>query len=123
MDNDDKLIKRLTEVGFLAAGYGSLEEAATIFSAVQQERPDSEYPHIGLAFAQLNAGKHDEAIATLRDKALEARSESSLAKAFLGLALHLAGRSGESNNHLEAVVASNDDPDAVALAKGLLGSA
>jgi predicted Zn-dependent protease len=107
------------EIGYLATGGGMSNEAATIFTALESVRPESELPLVGQAVTRLNAGRADEAIALLR-KALEKNPDSEYAASFLGLALMQAGLSQAAANILKQVEAAGTDPHAKALAQSLL---
>ncbi len=108
------------EVGYLATGGGMTAEAATIFGALEAVRPESELPLVGQAVTQLNAGQPQEAIALLR-KALERNPDSEFAATFLGLSLMQAGMTSAAENILKQVEGSGRNPQAVGLAKNLLG--
>ena len=124
MTIDTAEVRKLTEVGFLAAGYGLFEEAATLLDAVRTVRPDSEFPLIGLAVLELTRGTPEEAVSILRRQALPAFPNSSDVKSFLGLALFMVGHRQESRSVLEEVTADADaSAEALALARAVLEQA
>ncbi len=120
MEIPQQSVQDLMEVGYLAGGYGYFKEAVTIFDGLAAVRPDSEYPHIGLAMTQLGMKQSEEAVRILRDHALPKNPDNSLTKAFLGLALMQAGLNGESENVLNQVIDANQNETAVELARNLL---
>lgn len=120
MEISTDLVKLLMEIGYVAVGSGLSAEAAAIFAGVEAARPESELPAIGLAVSQMNSGRADEAVRTLRDKALVRKPDSQIAKSFLGLALKLAGFQADSRALLSEVVQANAHAEAVAMAQSLL---
>lgn len=121
MDIDDDLIKLLAELAFVAGGYGMIEQTDAIVAALEVLRPGSERPYLIQALARLNLQDTAGAERILRDRALKANPDSAMAKAYLGLALHLQGRAGERDRVL-AEAAADGDEDAAALARHLLGA-
>ena len=119
MEIRTETLKRLMEIGYVAAGSGLYSDAETIFAGIQAVRPDSEMPQIGWAVVRMNAGLHDDATKILRN-VIDQKPESDLTKSFLGLALRLAGMSGQSESILQEVVDANRDETAVAMARSLL---
>jgi hypothetical protein len=117
---NDQQIRLLAEVGFLAGGHRLSAQAEQISLALEQLRPDSEKPFLVRAMAQLNAQETDQAIRVLQEQALAKVPDSSIAKAFLGLAFHIAGRGNDKARILDEVLSADDDEDAVALARSLL---
>lgn len=118
------VVRRLTEVGFLACGQGRFDEATTIFDALREARPQSEYPLIGLAVLELARNNADGAVAVLRRQALSAFPDSATVKAFLGFALFAQGHRQESRAILEPLVAdATTGAEVLALARGVLESA
>ena len=120
MEIDKKMLQLLTEIGFFAAGNGFFVEAEKIFEGIQAVRSESEYPHIGLAWAKINAHKPEEAIAVLKEKALKLNPDNDLAKSYLGLALRLANLNHESESVLQEVVESGRNAEAVNMARAVL---
>ena len=105
-------LRRLLEIGYVAAGNGYFAEAETIFRGVAAMRPESSAPVIGRAVSALNRGMAAEAVRLL--EAERQRSpDDALVQAFLGLALRSAGRNAEST---AALAALSDSADAVAAA-------
>ena len=122
MDFDDDLIKLLTELAFFAGGCGMVAQSDAIATGLEVMRPGSEGPHLVRAISRLNQNNAELAERILREQALKAQPDSSMAKAFLGVALHMQGRLNERDNTLKEVIAINDDEDAVRIAHDLLGS-
>lgn len=123
MDSD--AIRLLTEIGFLAAGKADVDRARRIFDALALVRPDRAFPFIGSATALLNTGRAREAAMLLfKAKAgLPAGNESDMVAAFLGLALQLDGRNGESVHVLRhlADAPDHEKSEGWRLARRLLG--
>ena len=119
METNSATVKLLSEIGFMAAARCRVQDATTIFEGLQAARPDSEYPAIGLAVAQLSGKNYDQAIKLLRENALAKNPDSADAKSFLGLALKMAGRTSESDTVLKEAATSGKGP-AQAMAEALL---
>ena len=121
MDIDDDLIKLLAELGFIAGGYGLIEQTDALVGALAALRPGSERPYLIQALARMNLQDAAGAEHILREQALRANPDSALAKAYLGMALHLQGRISERDRALNEALASGDaDEDALTLARHLL---
>jgi predicted Zn-dependent protease len=111
-------LRRLLEIGYVAAGNGRFSDAETIFRGVAAVRPGSSAPVIGRAVAALNRGAASEAVVLL--EAERNRSpDDAMVQAFLGLALQSAGRNAEGAATLAAVMESAD-PLAATMARSLL---
>ena len=111
-------LRRLLEIGYVAAGNGYFAEAETIFAGVAAARPESFAPAIGRAVAALNRGAAAEAVRVLEAERSRHPREA-LLQAFLGLALRQVGCNAESAAALEPLVAGAD-PLAAAIARNLL---
>lgn len=123
MDIDDDLVKLLAELGFIAGGYGMMEQTDAIVGALEALRPGSERPYLIQALALINLQDFAKAEHILREQALRANPDSAMATACLGLALHFQGRINERDRLLNVVLtASDDDQDAVAMARQLLAT-
>ncbi len=94
-------------IGFLAADCANTPIAEKLFQAVHLAKPSTEAPLIGLAYNAIIAGKFDEAITLLKEKALKINPNSATAKAYLGLALGCKGEKEASNKILEEVAAES----------------
>lgn len=97
-------VQLLTQIGFLAAGRGDAPRALRIFEALVLLRPQRAFAYVGLAATLLNAGRAMDAVQRLQTVRLPAGPEADMLEAFTGLALQLAGRSGESAYVLRQVV-------------------
>lgn len=122
MDIDDDLVRVLAELAFIAGGYGLVAQSDAIAAGLEVIRPDSERPHLVRAITRLNLNDAASAEHILREQALKANPNSSMAKAFLGVALHMQGRINERDRMLTTVTVADDDDDAVKIAQELLGS-
>lgn len=113
-------LRRLLEIGYVAAGNGYFAEAETIFRGVAAVRPQSSAPAIGRAVTALNRGMAAEAVRLLEIER-QRSPDDALVQAFFGLALRSAGRNAESTAAL-AALSDSADPVAAAMAQALLVS-
>jgi len=111
-------VRRLLEIGYIAAGNGYFVEAEAIFRGLSAVRPTSPAPTIGRAVSALNRGMASEAVLLLESERDRSPGDA-LVQAFYGLALRSAGRNAESAAVL-AVLTENPDPVAAAMAQALL---
>ncbi len=110
----------LAEIGFMAGGHGYHEEAEKICDGLEADDPEDGKPVIIRALSRMNQGQA-EAAARLLEQALAAgKTERPLLQAFLGMAYHLAGRSGDKHRILEQLVDAAEDPQAVEMARAFL---
>lgn len=114
------IVRCLMRVGNLASKYHMNKEALVLQEAVKCARPESEIPYIGLGLTHINMGSFEEAIVVLRDHALRLAPNNATATAFLGLALKLNGQVSEAEMLLNSVIAAQEDPVAVDVAKTAL---
>lgn len=112
-------LRLLADIGFMATSGGFSSQAASLFNAVGQARPQSVLPHIGNALNSMNMNRHQEALEILEKKALKLEPENPTVKAFMGMALMMLGRNSESERCLTALI-SSDDALAANLASNLL---
>lgn len=122
MDIDDDFIKQLAELGFIAGGYGMLDQADAIVGALETLRPGSERPALIAAVTRLSLQDAPGAEQVLRERALKPNPNSGMVKAYLGLALHLQGRVNERDQILHEALALADDEDAMTMARNLLNT-
>ena len=119
-------VQLLTQVGFLAAGRGDVPRALRIFEALALLRPERAFAYVGLAATLLNAARAMDAVQRLQTVRLPDGAEADMVEAFKGLALQLAGRSGESTYVLRRVVdraCQGNASEGALLAARLLGEA
>lgn len=121
MDMEEDTVKQLAELAFIAGGYGMLEQSDALVAGLAVVRPDSAQPYLIQAMTRLNAKDALGAEQLLRSRALQIEPDSSMAKALLGLALHMQGRSSERDRCLKEVMAVRDDKQAVEIAATLTG--
>lgn len=109
---DPDAMRLIAEIGFIGAQAGQAAASRALFQALQVLRPESTLPFIGRAMAELGSDQPQEAARILRDEGLKQYPADAELMAFLGLALHEAGQSAESNKILCAVVAqgTGDEP-------------
>lgn len=105
---DDKLLKTLADIGFMASSTGLPKHAFGIFNGIEAARPDSPLSTIGFALEFMNRKRHQEAIDLLHKEGLVKHPDDSTIKAFLGLALMFEGRNKESENYLKPLLSSKE---------------
>ena len=118
-------LQLIAQIGFYAAQSNQQGAATALFRALRVVRPDAVLPFVGLALADMGAGRHAEAARFLRDEALREHPGDPELCAFLGLALTEAGRGAEARRVLEPMVdreraAGRGDQPYVRMALGLL---
>lgn len=106
---DVNLIRKLSEVGYMACFKGYPSEGEAIMEGVHAAKPNQVPVMIGLAVAKLTAGKYPDAIAILRDQVGAIEPDNLTAKCFLGLALKEYGESDEADAVLLEVQRHGDD--------------
>ena len=116
---DDKLLKMLADIGFMASGTGLPKNAFAIFNGIEKARPDSALPSIGFAMEFMNRKRYQEALDILHKEGLTKEPGNDSVKAFIGMGLMLAGRNKEGEDTLQPLL---DSKDAIAatMAKELL---
>ena len=121
--NSDAM-RLVAEIGFIGAETGQAAAARALFEALLILRPDSTLPHIGLALAALAADRPEDAVRMLRDNGLKQHAGDIELMAFMGLAMHAAGRPAQARDILQSVVdrAENSDEPCVLMARKLLES-
>jgi len=122
MDIDADTVQLLAELGLIAGDYGMTEQAEAIAAALGELRPESEQPSIIHAYSRIWAKDVAGAESILRDQALKKNPGSVEAKAVLGLALHIAGKSAERDRVLDEVLAAGGASGAVEIAQMLKGA-
>ena len=115
---DDKLLKTLADIGFMASGTGLPKNAFAIFNGIEAARPDSSVSSIGFAMEFMNRKRHQEALDVLH-KALKTNPDDPDILAFIGMSLMLEGRNKESEDYLSQLLTSTDT-EAATMAKELL---
>ncbi|VTU27104.1 hypothetical protein H4CHR_01927 [Variovorax sp. PBS-H4] len=118
-------LQLLAQIGFFAAQSHQQGAAAALFAALRVVRPGTVLPLIGLALADIGAGRPAQAARFLRDEALREHPHDPELCAFLGLALSEAGRGAEARGVLQPMVdrersAGNGDQAYVRMALRLL---
>lgn len=114
-------IRLLVDVGFVAAGLGLVPQAQAIFDGLRLFRPDASFADIGISTALMNAGQADEAVRFLQRRHDRVSPSDQTLQVFLGVAMRLAGRTGESEAILRRVVQRGpDDNPGYGLAAAML---
>ncbi len=101
-------IRLLSSLGFMAARSGHVVPAIRIFEGLAVLRKDKAFPYVGLALAMICVGAYGDAAHVLRERGLAACPGDPEIKAYLGLALQLAGRSSEAGAMTRELAARND---------------
>ena len=101
-------LRMLAQIGFLAAQSNQQSAARTIFRALRVIRPDSPLPLVGLALADINAGRHASAVQLLQGEGLREHPDSGEIHAFLGWALLEAGNRDQAEKVLMSVLKPGD---------------
>ena len=114
-----EIVKLLMEIGYIAGGQGLFKESRAIFEAVKAAREDSEYPLIGMAVTELNAGEYNRALELL-EEAEQLNAENYLTKSFKGLTYKLIGEITKAKEVLKEVVANAKEEEALNMARALL---
>lgn len=120
MEIDIELLKLLMQMGFLATHKGRLGEAAAIFEGVNQARPNSAFPHIGLGCVAMGRGDFSKAVEVLRNAPATLTSERELCNGFMGLAFKMDGQAEESRTILTQLLNEGENEVAVRMAGKLL---
>ena len=121
-DKEVKLMKLLSEIGFLALETGLSKNAKAIFDGLKAVRPESELPIIGLASIAIVTGKAQDAINMLEKEALKIKPDSDLAKAYLGMSYKLDGHGSKAEELLKEVMKTGKDESALSIAKEMLAA-
>ena len=124
-------IRLLMGIGMLGAGAGKAlhEPVEQLFSALMRLRPDRDFAYIGQATAWMNQGRGDEAAAVLERglRMVKASTrpgsdqDADMLMAFRGLALFMARHSAEATGQLQQLLRTGSNPQALRMAKGLMG--
>ena len=115
---DEKLLKTLADIGFMASATGLPKNAFAIFNGIEAARPDSTLSSIGFAMEFMNRKRHQEALDILH-KALKSNPDDPDILAFIGMSLMLAGRNKESEDYLTPLL-NSEDQEAAIMAEELL---
>ena len=116
---DNKMIKTLADIGFMASSAGHSKHAFAIFSGIETAKPNSVLPDLGYAMEFINKKKYQSAVSVLTKQALKKDPTNDTVKAFIGLALMLDGHNKESEEQLNKIKNSSDST-AARLANELL---
>lgn len=131
-------MRLLTEVAYLGASSPVLfDDTERLFGYLMQLRPRRAFPYIGLASAYLNRGKAEEAAQVMAlgrsrqaaewgpdapDAAtFDPHEDLPMMQVFHGLCLLAARRTAEGRQTLGSLIDSCDHPQALRIARGLLG--
>jgi len=113
--------KILSEIGFIAAYWGDILRADTVFDGLALFRPGRAYPLIGKAFVRLQLGRAlDAALFLEKQKIFLSDDELDVARAWHGLALKLSGHTHQAQRILNQV--AREMGAGCQLAQSLLGS-
>ena len=118
---DDRLLKTLADIGFMASAHRSSKTRFLVFLMVLKQLVlTARLNTIGFALEFMNRKRHQEAIDLLHKEGLKQFPDDPSIKAFLGMALMFEGRNKESEGFLTPLLQSSDQESSI-MAKELLG--
>lgn len=91
MEISGNLLKKLSQVGYMACMQGYSQEGAIIMEAVKNARPGLSATLIGVAVARLTARRYQDAANILEGEVLAQDPDNMTAKCFLAMALFELG--------------------------------
>lgn len=117
MSPDVELLKLISQIGYLTCFKGDAKRSQIIMDGVSAIGREQIPIKLGVAVADIYAGKYDKAIDILRDQILVEDPQHMSAKCFLGIALTQKGKKSEAKELFdEVVVYGNQDEKIIATA-------
>ncbi|MGF1547438.1 MAG: tetratricopeptide repeat protein [Thiotrichales bacterium] len=107
-DVDVEILRRLSEIGYMASFKGFPQEGEEIMEGVYALKPEQVPVQIGLAVAKISAAKYADAIRILGEIVTTGDPDNLTAKCFLGLALKEFGKINEAGEILRDVSTRGD---------------
>lgn len=107
---DAEMLKRLSEVGYMACLRGNVAHGEVIMEGVHAMNAESVPIRVGLAVARISASRYGEAVDILQNQVLTTDPDNMTAKCFLGIALTEMGRKSDAQGLL-ADVSQRGDAD------------
>ena len=104
MNTDIELLRIMSQVGYLTCFKGDAKRSQMIMDGVSAIGREQIPIKIGVAVADIYAGKYDKAIDVLRDQILVEDPNHMSAKCFLGIALTQKGKKSEAKELFDEVV-------------------
>ncbi|MBO0614429.1 MAG: hypothetical protein RL122_580 [Pseudomonadota bacterium] len=117
MNPDVELLRIMSQVGYLTCFRSDAKRSQLIMDGVSAIGREQIPIKIGVAVADLYAGRYDQAISILRDQILVEDPNHMSAKCFLGIALTQKGKKSDAKELFEEVaVHGNQDEKIIAVA-------
>ncbi len=112
--------KTLADIGFMASAYQQREATEAIFSSLILNHPENTVPFAGMAHMHIMAGKFQDAIDILENKALKVDAADPMSQALLCTAYKMAGKKKESDAILNKLKEDHPDSALHDTAQGLI---
>lgn len=109
MDINSELLKKLSQVGYMACLKGYRKEGQVIMDGVRAVRPDQVPVLMGVAIARVTAGRYEEAIKIIQSDILTQEPDHLTAKCFLGVALFESGEEEQSRSFFTEIMEKGDE--------------
>jgi hypothetical protein len=117
MSPDVELLRLMSQVGYLTCFRGDAKRSQVIMDGVSAIGREQIPIKLGVAVADIYAGKYDKAIDVLRDQILVEDPKHMSAKCFLGIALTQKGKKSEAKELFDEVALhGNQDEKIIAVA-------
>lgn len=108
MEINSELLKKLSQVGYMACMKGYTREGEIIMEGVKTARPGQTAVLMGAAIAKITAGRPQEAIKIITSDILNQDPDNLTAKCFLGIALYEAGEKEQSERYFVEIMEKGD---------------
>lgn len=108
MEISSELLKKLSQIGYMACMKGYVKEGGIIMDGVNGVRPDHPPILIGVAIARITAAQYQEAVDILKLKVLNQDPSNLTAKCFLGIALFELGDKKQAQLYFTEIMAKGD---------------
>jgi Flp pilus assembly protein TadD len=108
MDISSDLLKKLSQVGYMACMKGYTREGEMIMEGVKGVRPKQTPVLMGVAIARITAMRYQDAVDILQTDILSQDPDNLTAKCFLGIALFELGDKQQSDHYFSEVMEKGD---------------
>ncbi len=108
MEINSELLKKLSQVGYMACMKGYTKEGEIIMEGVNGARPDQAPVLIGVAIARITSAKYQEAVDILEGNILSRDPNNLTAKCFLGIALFELGQKKQAQFYFTEIMEKGD---------------
>jgi Flp pilus assembly protein TadD len=109
MEINGSLLRKLSQVGYMACMKGYIKEGEIIMDAVKGARPSLSATLIGVAIARITARRYQEAVDILKGEVLSQDPDNMTAKCFLAMALFELGEKAQSEEYFSEVAEKGSD--------------